>query len=248
MMLLPSVPLEQAALFLDVDGTLVPLAPTPEAVYFDAELKELLAELYEATGQALCLVSGRDQRSLEQLCGSLDLPLIGCHGATIRLLQPALQWSAPIDFDCHQQLIHTCTQWCDTKEGVRVEPKSHSIAIHYRAQPHYRAAIYAFLTELVEVYPEYVVVAGKCVWELRQAYFNKATAIAQLLQTLPFKDRLPIMIGDDITDEPAFAWTNTQGGLSIHVGSSTQTCARYKVASPEALRHLLGRWLHLANA
>lgn len=242
-----SISLAHAALLLDVDGTLVPLAPTPEAVYFDDELSHLLAALYEATGKALCLVSGRDQQSLETLCGRLELPLIGCHGATMMLPEPTLQWDAPIDTERHQHLSYACTAWCNNKEGVRVEPKSHSIAIHYRAQPHQKTAIYQFLNQLIETYTEYVVVGGKGVWELRQAYFNKATAIAQLLLTPPFQNRLPIMIGDDTTDEPAFAWTNTQGGLSIHVGNSPITCAQYKVPSPEAIRHLLTHWLKLAN-
>lgn len=245
--MLSSIALGQTALFLDVDGTLVPIAPTPEAVYFDPELSNLLAELYEATDKALCLVSGRDHHSLKALCGTLELPLIGCHGATIKLPESTLQWDAPINTTHHQHLVKTCIEWCNTKKGVRVEPKSHSIAIHYRAQPNQQTAIYHFLKQLAQGYPDYTLVEGKCVWELRQAHFNKATAIARLLQTPPFKNKLPVMIGDDTTDEPAFAWVNTQGGLSIHVGNSPITCARYKVPSPEAVRYLLTRWLALAN-
>ncbi len=240
--MIPTVQLSKTALFLDVDGTLVPLAPTPEEVYFSSELLELLAALYAATDQAVCLVSGRDQSSLVSLCQHLELPLIGCHGATLQAPFLSETWSAPLNQAKHQRLMQRCQEWCQSKEGLRLEAKSHSIAIHYRQRPQLEERVQHYLFHLGQQHPDYVLLTGKYVFELRHAAFNKATAIAQLMRSPPFEGKCPVMVGDDATDEAAFAWVNQHGGLSVHIGTLSTTCARYTLPTPQTLLSLLRNW------
>ena len=245
--MIPVVQLAKTALFLDVDGTLVPLAPTPEEVYFNAELLALLADLYKATDYALCLVSGRDQGSLEVLCQHLKIPLIGCHGATLKIPLLGQIWAAPLNQTRHEALIQECKTWCWHQEGLRVEPKSHSVAIHYRQRPQLKERVQRYLTQVRERYPDYALLTGKYVLELRLASFNKASAIAQLMRSPPFKGKQPIMVGDDVTDEAAFAWVNQHSGLSLHIGTLGSTCAHYTLPNPKALLAQLQQWSQLAH-
>ncbi len=241
--MMPHVQLAESALFLDVDGTLVPLAPTPEDVYFDSTLLNLLSSLYEATQQALCLVSGRDQRSLESLCQPLTLPLVGCHGATGHLPMTGKHWAVPINQAQHHCITQRCKEWCQRKAGLRVEPKSHSIAIHYRQCPQAEKLVQGYLAHLALQHPDYALLAGKSVFELRHTAFSKATAIAHLMSQPPFQHKRPIMVGDDRTDEVAFDWVNQHQGISLYIGTQGPTCAHYSLPTPHALIKQLQDWL-----
>lgn len=245
--MMPAVNLAHSALFLDVDGTLVPLAPSPDDVFFAPELKQLLANLYEATHQALCLVSGRDQRSLERLCSHLSLPLIGCHGATCYVPILDQNWTAPINHAQHHCLQQRCAEWCQGKTGLKLERKSHAIAIHYRQQPQAKPLVQRYLSHLAQQHPDYALLTGKYVFELRHASVSKATGIAQLMQQSPFQHKRPIMVGDDYTDEVAFEWVNRHQGLSIHIGTQGSTCAQYTLPTPQALLKQLHEWLSFSS-
>jgi trehalose 6-phosphate phosphatase len=113
--------------------------------------------------------------------------------------------------------------------GVQLENKRSAIALHYRSVPE-RGREVLKVAELVVggMGSQFGVLMGKCVVEIRPRHMTKGAAIDQLMQQAPFGGRTPIFAGDDCTDEDAFEVVNRLGGISIHVGDSTTTHARYR--------------------
>jgi trehalose 6-phosphate phosphatase len=223
-------------LFLDIDGTLLDLAPRPEAVEVPAWLVPLLQQLCDKLDGALAFVSGRTIESIDQLFKPLKLPAVGVHGGEIRApggqifaeqrLVDALQSAAPTLLEAIARI-----------RGVELENKGSAIALHYRSVPE-RGREVLKVAELVAggMGAEFAVLMGKCVVEIRPRHLTKGTAIDRLMQQPPFQGRTPIFAGDDCTDEDAFEVVNRLGGISVHVGVSASTFANYRLTSPDQLR------------
>jgi trehalose 6-phosphate phosphatase len=224
------------SLFLDIDGTLLDLAPRPEAVEVPPWLVPRLQQLFDKLDGALAFVSGRTIESIDQLFKPLRLPAVGVHGGEIRApggqilaeqrLVDALQSVEPMLLEAIAR-IH----------GVGLENKHSAIALHYRSVPE-RGREVLKIAELVVggMGSEFAVLVGKCVVEIRPRHLTKGTAIDQLMQQPPFKGRTPIFAGDDCTDEDAFEVVNRLGGITIHVGDSASTLAKYRLTNPGQLR------------
>lgn len=239
-----SLPLDHYAVFLDVDGTLVSIAPSPGDIYFDAQLCQLLGALHHATQGATALISGRDLPDLQRLAQTVSVSLIGGHGSGIYHSSSQKLWQAPINPLPHTQIIRRIQTWALHHPELHLEIKSHGIAIHFRHAPHLKTQVEQFLQGLLAQYPMYAMQHGKMVLEVRLSAIDKGRAIAQLLSHPPFFSKCPIMIGDDITDESAFQAVNQRGGLSIKVGPfSEPSCATYRLPDVKAVRDLLGQWL-----
>lgn len=210
------VGLDDVAILLDVDGTLLDIAPTPQEVRMSAALQSSLARLHVRTGGALALVSGRTLADLDRLFAPLRLPTIGGHGAETRLSAdpdaPSTVATALSD-ELRRRLLAL------SGAGVVVEDKGYSIALHYRMAPEkgeiLAAAVSAIIadeTGPIEMLP------GKAVIEIKSSGFTKGTALRQLMGHPPFMGRRPIFIGDDVTDEAAFAALREFGGSGFSVG------------------------------
>ena len=235
---LPSVDLREIAVLLDVDGTLLDIAPTPDAVVVPASLRQTLSRLARATGGALALVSGRSLADIDRLFAPLRLPAIGGHGAEIRPSgngETETEHARELDGGLRNRLA----QLVDAP-GVLVEDKGYSLAVHYRLAPEQEgrvkeavAAIQAdWPAEAIEVLP------GKSVVEIKPAGFHKGAAIRELMQHEPFAGRRPIFVGDDTTDESGFAVMPEFNGLGFSVGRHVPGTA-YCFADPNDVR----RWL-----
>jgi trehalose 6-phosphate phosphatase len=124
--------------------------------------------------------------------------------------------------------------------GARLENKRSAVALHYRAVPE-RGREVLKLAELVvaSLGPEFAVLVGKCVVEIRARHLTKGVGIRRLMEQAPFRGRSPIFAGDDVTDEDAFEVVNQLGGISVRVGEPAASAASYRLADPEQLR----RWL-----
>jgi len=216
----PSAPdLRQTALLLDVDGTIVDIAPTPREVFVSASLRGTLERLLGLAGGALALVSGRPLKELDLLFAPLLLPMVGGHGAEIRLTPeaPVQRASArPLG----QQLKRRLAMIAALGPGIILEDKEYSLAIHYRLAPDKETIIRDAVLEACEALaPSAVeVLPGKFVFEIKSAGFDKGTAVRELMHQPPFKGRRPIFIGDDTTDEAAFAVLPEFDGTAISVG------------------------------
>lgn len=233
----PPAPASDWALFLDVDGSLLDFAPTPDAVHVPDNLVDALACLHESLSGALALVSGRSLEQLDGLFSPLRLPGAGLHGLELRDTPDAtLEHMPPPDelAAVREQAAAIAAR----HPGALVEDKGPTLALHWRASGATAAASeFATLAErALEALPHYRLQPGNHVLELRPDGFDKGGAIRHLLETDTFRGRTPVFIGDDLTDEHGFAAVNAQGGLSVLVGTRAPTDARFRIDSPTALR------------
>ena len=230
------------ALFLAIDGTLLEIAATPQAVHPAGADTKLIAALYEKTGGALALVSGRSLAKIDELFSPLRLPAAGQHGverrdARARVYHPSL----PSDV-----LAHAAQQIADfagRHTGLVFEHKGYSMALHYRLAPRLAGAAHAVVREAARSVGNGVEVQrGKMVAELKLAGHDKGRAIEAFMKEKPFAGRIPVFLGDDLTDEDGFRVVQRLGGHAIKIGSGP-TAAAWRLLNPAAARAWLKEWL-----
>jgi trehalose 6-phosphate phosphatase len=240
-MLAPSVipDLRESAILLDVDGTLVDLAPTPREVWVPPSLRHVLALLTERTGGALALVSGRAISDLDMIFAPLLLTAVGGHGAEFRTAgDGVVRKSASIGPELKRQLAAIS----EIGPGVLVEDKGYSLALHYRLAPDKGALVRSEVERICAQFPAepIEILPGKQVIEVKPSGFNKATGVRMLMAQPPFAGRRPIFIGDDLTDECVFDIMPGLNGLAISVGRRVAGVPAY-FESPECVRDWLSR-------
>jgi trehalose 6-phosphate phosphatase len=243
-----SLRLAELALFLDVDGTLLEIAPTPDDVVVDQDLVATVRALSIRTCGAVAFVSGRSIAALDRLFEPLMLPAAGLHGFERRSASGAYcRRSLPpgeLLFEAREVL----RDFCDRHPELLLEDKRFAIALHYRQAPHLESEVLVTVARLAErLGPSLVMQRGRCVVELRPAEARKAVAIAEFMQEAPFHGRRPVCLGDDLTDECAFDWVNGAGGLSVAVGVTHASVASAHLRSVQSARLWLRRLLEQAD-
>jgi trehalose 6-phosphate phosphatase len=233
------------ALYLDIDGTILDLAPSPEAVEVPVWMVPLLQRLARRLDGAVAFVSGRPIAAIDQLFSPLSFPAVGVHGGEVRAptgeivideqLTGELQAAEPLLQEAIARI-----------RGVSLENKRSVIALHYRSVPE-RGREVLKVAELIvgSLGSQFSVLMGKCVVEIRPRHLTKGSAMRRLMERAPFRDRIPIFAGDDTTDEDAFEVVNGLGGISLRVGDDTPTAAKFRLSSPDQLRSWL---LEVADA
>jgi trehalose 6-phosphate phosphatase len=211
--------LDSCALLLDIDGTLLDLARTPREVWVPPGLAATLHALHDRTKGALALVSGRSLNDIDLIFAPDRFPGVGGHGAEMRLSTDAEAVAAhapPLDKELKRRLAAIAR----LSPGILLEDKGYSLALHYRLAPHAEKAIYEAVSLIRADLPNAAIeiLPGKCVCEIKQAGFDKASGIRELMTHAPFRGRRPIFIGDDVTDESAFAVMPDLGGMAFSVG------------------------------
>jgi trehalose 6-phosphate phosphatase len=208
------------ALFLDLDGTLLDLAPTPSSVSVPDGLVDSLEHLRRRLGGALAIVSGRPLADIDRLLAPLLLPVAGNHGATARLPDGTHHSLAPVSAlppDWLTRAQAACAQWA----GTIVEPKPYSLALHFRLAPEYRDDALGLLRTFAAERPEdYEILPAHFAFELRPRHASKGLAIERLMELAPFHGRLPVFVGDDVTDESGRAAARRLGGMGLDVALS----------------------------
>jgi trehalose 6-phosphate phosphatase len=216
----PHFDLNKTAILLDVDGTILEIAPAPDLVHVPDDLVVLLAQLNERTGGALALISGRKVHDLDALFAPLKLAAVGCHGVEVRLdvRNPAVARTNELDPALRQAL---CALQ-DEGKGIVVEDKVFAVALHYRLAPHLASWLEQSALAVLEHYPnpEIGLMHGKAVIEVKRAGVSKGTAFRDLMRVAPFAGRRAVFLGDDVTDETVFAALPEFGGYGISVGRS----------------------------
>jgi trehalose 6-phosphate phosphatase len=236
----PRLPAADVALFLDVDGTLVEIEKEPGAVHVPEQLCQVLAELQLALDGALALVSGRPISQLDRLFSPLRLAAAGLHGLERRHL-PARMVRAevvPSLFDgARQELAHFAAR----HDGVLLEDKGLTLALHYRNAPHQQDAAAATAKAIAAASGgALTLLEGKMVFELKPPGYDKGQAIVAFMAESPFTGRRPVFAGDDVTDEAGFAAVAALGGIAIRIGDDDRpTAAGHGLADVAATQ----RWL-----
>ena len=216
-------------MFLDVDGTLVEIAAEPDAVHVDDRLITLLTALRRKLDGALALVSGRTIATLDHLFLPLRLPAAGNHGLERRAGGGRI--NRPPAIGEMRAIRDAFAGFVAENPGTILEDKTLSMAIHFRNRPELETEATELAEDLVAGSAENLFLQrGKKLVEIRPGRGDKGTAIADFLGEAPFAGRLPVFIGDDITDETGFELVNLRGGHSIRVGNDVTTAARYHVA------------------
>jgi trehalose 6-phosphate phosphatase len=210
----------ELAILLDVDGTIVDLAPTPREVYVSHALRETLQRLWERTEGAVAFVSGRPLNELDLLFAPLQLPAVGGHGAEIRVAPEGDADVSPRKPSLDPKFKRRLATIAEIGPGVLVEDKGYSLALHYRLAPDKEDVVRAAVTAICagQTPGTYEVMPGKFMVEVKQVGFSKGTAVATLMQHPPFRGRRPLFIGDDITDESVIAVVPQLGGIAFSVG------------------------------
>jgi trehalose 6-phosphate phosphatase len=227
------------AVLLDVDGTLIELAPTPQEVRVPPTLKHTLARLRDRLSGALCLVSGRPLTDLDHLFEPLRVSCVGGHGAENRLGPDAeieRSQAEPLD----PQLKHRLLGIAQDTPGIIAEEKTYSVALHYRLVPESERSVRERVERICADWPAEAIeiLPGKSVFEIKPRAFNKGIAVQALMQRAPFKGRRPIFLGDDVTDESVFAVLPEFAGLGFSVGRELAGTQGY-FATPREVRHWL---------
>ena len=226
------------AWFFDVDGTLIEIAPTPSSVVVHDDLPHLIMRLHSLASGAVSLITGRAVSDVE---GFLPLPGIavaGQHGHEMRNSAGdiSVRRSPGADFESIETEL---TNVAKRHSGLIVEHKGGSIALHYRSAPRLAGYAHRLMSELRSKHgPELVIQKGKRVVELKPVGTDKGTAIEALMRTKPFKGRIPVFVGDDVTDEAGFALVNKMGGHSIKVGRGGSV-ARWRLRDVDDVREWL---------
>jgi len=232
---------QTCALLLDVDGTILDLAPTPQEVRVPSSLRQAMNRLSERTGGALALVSGRPLSDLDRLFAPLQLPAVGGHGAEFRPFAGSsldIRRTVPLDATLKRKFAAIAA----SGPGILIEDKGYSVALHYRLAPELGDVVNEAAARVCLENPSVSVelLRGKSVLEIKQAGFSKATGVRELMRYPPFRDRHPIFIGDDVTDESVFEIIGDFHGLAFSVGRMVSGIDGY-FENPEAVRGWLVR-------
>ena len=218
------------ALFLDFDGTLAPLQDDPDTVKLPDNGGAVLRALANQLGGALVLISGRGIQDLS-LRTPIELWRAGGHGQDVCAPgeKPRAAHGTP-----PPELANAVADIVSQHDGARIENKGRVIAVHYRQNPSVGEELAASLAALSDKTDGYACQHGKMVIELKPHSANKGRALTRLMTQPPFAGRLPVMVGDDTTDEDAMRAAQALGGFGIKVGDG-ETCARHRFEDTQSV-------------
>ena len=235
----PPLSLAGTALFLDFDGTLVELAEAPDLIEVPDTLSRLLERLSERLEGRLAIVSGRSIADVERHLGRTAFAVSGSHGFELRLADGrSLAGAAP---ELLGGVRRDVARFAATAPGLLVEEKPAGIAVHYRRAPQEAGRVAAFLAGVAER-AGLVLQRGKMVVELRPPGADKGEALRRMMTEPPFVGARPLFVGDDLTDEHAFAAAAALGGAGVLVGTPRETAAHWRLPDVAAVV----RWLEAA--
>jgi trehalose 6-phosphate phosphatase len=213
----------KVALFLDLDGTIAPIMPRPDDVEPEAARNGLLKALNDKLEGRLAVVSGRSVSAVDRITEGTVASVAGAHGLERRTASGQRE-----DTEAHAALDSVVSEFRALNrvlEGLIVEDKGVSVAVHYRHEPDHKANIIALATRMAETHGLRLQ-PGHEVIELRTPGPNKGDAIRAFMCEAPFIGHMPVFVGDDLTDEVGFEAVNSLGGFGVRVGAGSSV-ARY---------------------
>ena len=230
------------AFFLDLDGTLLEIADTPDAVDADYSELALIGRLSRAAGGAAAVISGRSLARIDEILSPLLVPAAGQHGAERRDAN-GVRHRHRFPANVLKPVAVGIRSFAARHQGLVFEDKGASVALHYRLAPQLAAAAHAKVREAaLPLGAQVEIQDGKMVVEVKPASCDKGKAIAEFMREPPFAGRVPVFLGDDVTDEYGFRVVNAMGGHTVKVGEGA-TCARWRIENPAAARAWLADWI-----
>lgn len=229
--------LRETAVFIDLDGTLIELAPRPDLINVPAGLPQQLRDLSTMLEGALAILSGRSVAAIEDMLGPVPIILSGVHGAELKEPgKPVQNMGEPIPPALRRGIEALGAHW----PALLVEDKGQAMAVHTRQAPALATDVAAALEVLVDrLGPDHQVMRGDAVFEVKPKALSKGTALRKLMLRSDFAARRPVFLGDDTTDEDGFIAAAALGGAAIAVGLRHSATAKWRLASPRAARQWL---------
>lgn len=230
------------AVFLDFDGTLAELAPTPDAVQVDPTLVPNLESLRARLGGALAIVTGRPVTVIDGFLTPSRFDVAGLHGVE-RRVDGQVSGGRPEDHPALRAGVERLKERTASLAKVLIEDKGASVAVHWRLADERDTEMAQTIVKTLaaELGSAYRLQLGKAVGEIVPASATKGHAIRAFLEQPPYAGRRAIFFGDDRTDELAFDSINADGGVSVRVGDEP-TIATRRLAAPADVRALLASW------
>jgi len=250
------VPLDQlpppaeAALLLDLDGTLLDIAPTPDSVVVPPGLLDTLRRLRRHLGDALAVVTGRPIAQIDGLLADVPYAVAGEHGGAVRhqpggpIVRPALP-DPPVEW------VIEAADIVERHPGALLEQKQRGFVFHYRQVPERGPALReAALALIAPEADRFQVLEASMAWEVRPRGVDKGVAVEALCADAPFASRRPIFVGDDVTDEDGMRAARKLGGAGLRVDEafgSPEGVRTWLRQSAEALDAGRARWAPYAS-
>ncbi|MCB2078567.1 MAG: trehalose-phosphatase [Novosphingobium sp.] len=230
-----------SSVFLDFDGTLVEIAPQPDAIEVAAGLADTLRRLRDKLEGRLGIVSGRSLEDLTNYLDIEDIALAGSHGGEFRAAGSTVieALATPVP----ERATTALRELTESRRGLRIEPKPFSVALHYRNGPEFEGEVLSLARELADGM-QLVLKRGKMVAELLTPGADKGSAVRKFMDMEPFSGTMPLFLGDDVTDEDAFRAVTDLSGGGILVGPQRETHAKWRLGSVDRVHD----WLRAASA
>ncbi len=233
----PAIDMATAAFFLDFDGTLAPIESRPDLVVLPDAIRDTLGRLQKSAAGAVAVLSGRDLGDLDRMLAPLSLPAAGSHGLVRRDAGGRLDDAAAES----PEMASALRRFSDfaSEHQLLLELKRGGASLHYRSEPALAASCLALATEIEAMHGGLRVIRGHMVVEITIRGRDKGHALTAFMAEPPFHGRVPVAVGDDTTDEDAFAAAHELGGVSIRIGPGA-TRARHRMPDIVAFH----AWLH----
>ncbi len=228
-------PPDRAALLLDLDGTLLDIAPTPDSVVVPPALLDALRGLTARLGGALAVISGRPVAQVDALLHAIPTAVAGEHGGATRYAPGAALERVPLP-SAPPAWLAAAERIAASHPGVLLERKERGFVLHYRAVPTLGPRLRAELAALVDTSESFALMQARKAWEIKPRGADKGTAVTALMARPPFAGRLPIFIGDDVTDEDGMAVARAMGGAGLRVGDAFKDPTAVRTWLAEAAR------------
>jgi trehalose 6-phosphate phosphatase len=228
----PPVRAEGVALFLDMDGVLAPLAPTPDAVGPVSRRTRVLKALDARLGGRVAIVSGRTIAEIDRIADKAVMSASGVHGLERRRRDGSTLRGAPAPGVA--VALKAFEDFAAARPGLIVEDKGVSAGLHYRQAPREADAAEALARRLSDE-TGLALQPGHMVLELKTPGATKGSAVEAFMAEPPFGGATPVMLGDDLTDEAGFEAAAALGGYGVLVGPQRRTAARYGLKDVEAV-------------
>jgi trehalose 6-phosphate phosphatase len=210
----------KSALFLDLDGTLLEIAATPELVVVPPALPSLLGHLHHQLEGAVAIVSGRPLGQIDQLLAPFRASAAGEHGVTVRFADGTVE-EMPVGVAVPEDWRAALDQAAERWPGVRIEAKPHGLTVHYRLAPEREAEVWELVRAVVPAdNPWFRLIPAREAVEIGRRSASKGDAVERLMAHAPFHGRKPIFIGDDFTDEAGMSMARRLGGVGLRVAEA----------------------------
>ena len=228
----PPARADGVALFLDMDGVLAPLAPTPDAVRPVARRTAVLKALETRLEGRVAIVSGRTIAEIDRIADGAMTSASGVHGLERRRRDGSIERGAADKGVA--RALEAFNAFAAERPGMILEDKGVAAGLHYRQAPDQAGAAEVLARRLSDE-TGLTLQPGHMVLELKTPGATKGTALTAFMREPPFQGAAPVMLGDDVTDEDGFRAAAALGGYGVLVGPERPTAARYRLEDVDAV-------------